>query len=125
MPALRRARNAASKPVPSSIMVVGSGMLDETIRPVVGIYKNVVLEFCGGAGKGQDYLGELRKTLDRLVSGAIDGRLLITGFAGLDGAKEAFRLLRPTKPDDARHLKILIMPSLAGDGILEPSEVHI
>jgi threonine dehydrogenase-like Zn-dependent dehydrogenase len=112
-----------SVPAYTRIMIVGSGMLDEAIRPVVGIYKNVVLEFCGGAGPGQDYLAELRHTLERLVSGSIDGRLLITGLAGFGGVNEAFRLLRPTKPDDARHLKILIMPGLAGDGILNPSAV--
>lgn len=42
-------------PAHSSIYVVGSGMVDETVRPAVGIYKNLSIQFCGGPGKDQDY----------------------------------------------------------------------
>ena len=103
------------------LMIVGSGMVDEAIRPVVGIYKNLTLEFCGGAGKGQNYHGELQKTLDRLVRGSINGKLLITGLTGLEGAAEAFRLLRPSRPDDTEHIKILIQPDLAVSEITAPT----
>ncbi len=93
------------------IMQIGSLMVDDTIRPVVGIYKDVVIEMCM-IYPPEEYA----KTLHRIANGAVDAAALITGEVGLAGVPAAFDALG--RPDE--HIKILVRPGLAVDRIQEP-----
>ena len=56
-------------------------MIDDPIRPIVGIYKNVTIEFCFGMGPdGDEY--PFAATFERLADGRIDASKLVTGYAG-------------------------------------------
>lgn len=108
-----------SVPHSTSILVSGSCMVDDTIRPVVGIYKNVRIDFCMGPDPvlGPTEQDEFFLTLDRLARGAIDAERLVTGWASLDAAAEAFALLRPGDPQSIEHFKILVRHDLEGHQI--------
>ena len=91
-------------------------MTDDVIRPIVGIYKNVTIEFCLGARPdGAPY--PFAETLDRIADGRIDATKVVTGFAGRSGVVEVFEHLRPVDPHDIEHMKILIRHDLDGPGI--------
>ncbi len=100
----------AGAPMFTRIVVVGTAMVEEPIRPVLGIYKNLTIEFCGGPGPGQDYRAELIETLSRLRDKRIDGRALVTGWCGLDGVPGLFEALRPGAAGSIEHLKVVVVP---------------
>lgn len=117
-------RLMAGAPMFTRIVVVGTSMVEEPIRPVLGIYKNLTLEFCGGPGPGQDYGAELVATLGRLRDGRIDGPSLVTGWCGLDGVPELFEVLRPGNPSALEHLKVLVLPQERHATIGDPDDLH-
>jgi threonine dehydrogenase-like Zn-dependent dehydrogenase len=113
-------------PKDTRITIVGSVMVDDTIRPVLGIYKNIKIEFWGGAEDpdlGTLEVDEYAETFRRIVDGRLDVRPLITGYAGYEGTGKVFDLLRPSDPTQIEHLKILIRPDLSGDRIYAPDTV--
>ena len=98
------------------VTVVGACMVDDPIRPIVGIYKNVTIEFCFGMGPdGDEY--PFAATFERLADGRIDASKLVTGYAGLEGVEEVFAHLRPGDYRDIDHMKILIRHDIDGPGI--------
>ena len=102
------------------ISVVGACMVDDPIRPIVGIYKNVTIEFCFGMGPdGDEY--PFAATFERLADGRIDASKLVTGYAGLEGVDEVFQHLRPGDYRDIDHMKILVRHDIDGPGIHAPS----
>ncbi len=102
------------------ITVVGACMVDDPIRPIVGIYKNVVIEFSFGMGPdGAEY--PFAATFERIADGRIDASRLITGHAGLEGVEEVFAHLRPGDYRDIEHMKILIRHDIEGPGIHPPA----
>jgi threonine dehydrogenase-like Zn-dependent dehydrogenase len=102
------------------ITVVGACMVDDPIRPIVGIYKNVTIEFSFGMGPdGDEYPFEA--TFQRIADGRIDASRLITGYAGLEGVEEVFAHLRPGNYRDIEHMKILIRHDIDGPGIHPPA----
>ena len=102
-------------PAFTRITVVGACMTDDTIKPIVGIYKNVTIEFSIGAGLETEY--QFANTFDHLATGRIDASKVITGWAGLEAVPEVFEQLRPGDPHDIEHVKILIRHDLEGPGI--------
>jgi threonine dehydrogenase-like Zn-dependent dehydrogenase len=98
-------------PRQTRILQIGGLMTDDVIRPVVGIYKDIVLEMCM-IYPHEEYA----ETLRRIADGRIDAASLITGEVGLDGVAGAIEMLH--HPDD--HIQILIRPELTGAGIHLP-----
>jgi threonine dehydrogenase-like Zn-dependent dehydrogenase len=91
----------AAAPRGSRIVVVGVCMERDTIRPMLGISKELNIQFV--LGYTQD---EFADTLRHLAEGAVDPAPLITGKVGLDGVAQAFDEL--ASPE--RHAKILVEP---------------
>jgi threonine dehydrogenase-like Zn-dependent dehydrogenase len=91
----------AASPRGTRIVVVGVCMEADTIHPMLGISKELNLQFV--LGYTQD---EFAATLGHIASGAIPVAPLITGTVGLDGVAGAFEAL--ASPD--RHAKILVRP---------------
>lgn len=85
------------------ITVVGVCMEPDTIRPMVGINKELSLQFVLGYTPE-----EFGRTLQNIASGALDVAPLITGEVGIAGVAEAFEAL--ANPD--AHAKILVEPAL-------------
>lgn len=85
------------------IVVAGVCMEPDTIHPLVGVTKELSLQFV----LGYDPM-EFRQTLDHIVSGAIDVALLITGEVGIADVPAAFETLG----DPELHAKILVEPAL-------------
>jgi threonine dehydrogenase-like Zn-dependent dehydrogenase len=85
------------------ILVVGVCMETDTIWPMLGINKELNIQFVLGYTPE-----EFRTTLDHIASGAIDVVPLITGEVGIAGVPDAFRML--ASPDV--HAKILVEPAL-------------
>jgi threonine dehydrogenase-like Zn-dependent dehydrogenase len=83
------------------ITVVGVCMEQDTIRPMIGITKELELRFC----LGYDPM-EFAGTLQSIASGETDVTPMITGSVGVDGVPDAFETL--SKPTD--HVKILVEP---------------
>ncbi len=107
-----------SAPKYTRIIIVGSAMRPETIRPVTGILKNVSLEFVGGPGRGEQTYEAFERTFDHLVTGRFDPSLIVTGYASLDAVHDVFAALRPTA-GTIDHVKILVRNELpAGTGIV-------
>ena len=84
------------------IVVVGVCMEPDTIHPMLGIVKELNLQFV--LGYTQD---EFAATLRHLADGEIPAAPLITGHVGLDGVAGAFEAL--ASPE--RHAKILVHPA--------------
>jgi threonine dehydrogenase-like Zn-dependent dehydrogenase len=108
-----------SVPHSTRILVSGSCMVDDTIRPVVGIYKNVRIDFCMGPDPdlGPTGADQFALTLDRLADGRIDAHKLVTGWASLEAAPKAFEALRPADSHSIEHFKILVRHDLTGTEI--------
>jgi 2-desacetyl-2-hydroxyethyl bacteriochlorophyllide A dehydrogenase len=87
----------------SRILVVGVCMEQDNIWPMVGIGKELNVQFA----LGYDPL-EFNRTLGMIADGQIDVAPLITGEVGIAGVPEAFRTL--AQPD--AHAKILVEPAL-------------
>jgi threonine dehydrogenase-like Zn-dependent dehydrogenase len=112
-------------PHSTRILVSGSCMVDDTIRPVVGIYKNIRIDFCMGPDVelGATPVNEFALTLQRLAEGRVDGRRLVTGYASLAASAKAFEALRPTDPHAIEHFKVLVRHDLTGDEIIAPERL--
>jgi threonine dehydrogenase-like Zn-dependent dehydrogenase len=91
----------AAAPRGSRIVVVGVCMEADTIHPMLGISKELNLQFV--LGYTQD---EFAATLRHIADGAIPVAPLITGHVGIDGVPQAFTDL--ASPE--RHAKILVHP---------------
>jgi len=91
----------AAAPRGSRIVVVGVCMEPDTIHPMLGISKELNLQFV--LGYTQD---EFAATLHHIADGAIPVAPLITGHVGIDGVAQAFVDL--ASPE--RHAKILVHP---------------
>ena len=87
----------------SRILVVGVCMEVDRIWPMLGINKELSIQFA----LGYDLL-EFRRTLEHIATRDIDVAPLITGEVGIAGVPDAFRTL--ASPD--AHAKILVEPAL-------------
>jgi threonine dehydrogenase-like Zn-dependent dehydrogenase len=83
------------------IVIVGVCMEHDQIRPLVGINKELNLQFVLGYTPE-----EFAQTLHHIAEGGIDLEPLITGKVGIDGVADAFRALA----DPEAHAKILVEP---------------
>jgi threonine dehydrogenase-like Zn-dependent dehydrogenase len=109
-------------PEHTRITVIGGCMTDDTISPLVGLYKNVVIEFSLGAGIDTDY--QFAQTFEHIVEGRLPAERLVTGYVGLEGVPEVFASLRPDRYADIDHMKILVRHDLDGPGIRPPDQVN-
>jgi threonine dehydrogenase-like Zn-dependent dehydrogenase len=91
----------AAAPRGSRIVVVGVCMEPDTIYPLLGISKELNLQFVLGYTPD-----EFAATLRHIADGAIPVAPLLTGRVGLDGVAGAFEAL--ASPD--HHAKILVEP---------------
>jgi threonine dehydrogenase-like Zn-dependent dehydrogenase len=92
----------AAAPRNARIVVVGVCMEDDTIRPMLGIGRELTIQFA----LGYDPM-EFTATLAAIADGQLDVAPLITGSVGIDGVAQAFRDLA----DPDAHAKILVEPS--------------
>lgn len=83
------------------VVVVGACMETDRIEPILGINKELSLQFVLGYTPE-----EFALTLAHLAAGKIDAALLVTAKVGVDGIPAAFDALQ--RPDD--HAKILAEP---------------
>ncbi|MGB2693840.1 MAG: zinc-binding dehydrogenase [Dehalococcoidia bacterium] len=90
-------------PAAARIMVVGACMEADTIWPMLGINKELTIQFSLGSRPD-----EFDRTLQLIASGELDVEPLITGEIGITGVPGAFEELR--NPD--AHAKILVQPAL-------------
>jgi threonine dehydrogenase-like Zn-dependent dehydrogenase len=88
-------------PVGSRVVVAGVCMEDDRIKPMLGINKELSIQFVLGYTPE-----EFASTLQHIAEGQIDVAPLITGRVGVDGVPGAFETL--AKPD--HHAKILVEP---------------
>ena len=91
----------AAAPKGSRIVVVGVCMEADTIYPMLGISKELQLQFVLGYTPE-----EFAATLGHIADGAIPAAPLITGKVGVEGVAGAFEAL--ASPE--RHAKILVEP---------------
>lgn len=68
---------------------------------------------------------EFRATLDRLADGRMDPRALVTGYVSLESAHLAFETLRPARPEDIEHVKVLVRHDMRLDGIVSPQDPYV
>jgi threonine dehydrogenase-like Zn-dependent dehydrogenase len=85
------------------VLVVGACMEKDTVRPLIGVGKELEVRFA----LGYDPF-EFADTLRAIAEGEIDVVPLITGSVGIDGVPQAFADL--ANPDE--HCKILVEPAL-------------
>jgi threonine dehydrogenase-like Zn-dependent dehydrogenase len=85
------------------VLVVGACMENDTVRPLIGVGKELEIRFA----LGYDPM-EFNGTLRAIAEGEIDVVPLITGHVGISGVPQAFDDLG--KPDE--HCKILVEPEL-------------
>jgi threonine dehydrogenase-like Zn-dependent dehydrogenase len=93
-----------SAPAMARVVVVGSCMQQDTIRPVLPQLKQLTVIFSFAYDPF-----EFADTLRAIAEGEIDVTPMITGTCGLDGVGDAFTALG--SPDD--HVKILVEPGAA------------
>jgi threonine dehydrogenase-like Zn-dependent dehydrogenase len=91
----------AAAPKGTRIVVVGVCMEPDTIHPLLGIVKELNLQFVLGYTPE-----EFAATLRHIAEGEIPTIPLITGRVGLDGVADAFEALGSPE----RHAKILVHP---------------
>lgn len=91
----------ASAPQAARIVVVGVCMEKDAIEPMIGINKELNLQFVLGYSRE-----EFVQTLHNIAEGAIPTDPLITGKVGIEGVAQAFADL--ASPE--RHAKILVEP---------------
>jgi threonine dehydrogenase-like Zn-dependent dehydrogenase len=99
-------------PSQTRVMVAGVCMQPDTIRPLLGIVKEVSLDFVYGYEAE-----EFADTLRAIAEGDVDVSAFVTGTVGFDGVTDAFATLE--RADD--HVKILIEP----DGPASPTPVEL
>jgi threonine dehydrogenase-like Zn-dependent dehydrogenase len=83
------------------VVVVGSCMQQDTVRPVLPQMKQLTIVFSFAYDPF-----EFADTLRAIAEGEIDVTPMITGVCGIDGVPEAFAALG--SPED--HVKILVEP---------------
>ena len=88
-------------PLGARIVVAGVCMEDDVIKPMLGINKELAVQFVLGYTPE-----EFASTLQAIAEGQIDVAPLVTGRVGVDGVPAAFDTL--AKPD--QHCKILVEP---------------
>jgi threonine dehydrogenase-like Zn-dependent dehydrogenase len=88
-------------PPQARIVVAGVCMERDTFRPMLGINKELNIQFVLGYTPD-----EFARTLRALAEGAIDVAPMITGRTGIDGVAEAFTTLG----NPEAHAKILVEP---------------
>ncbi|MEX0786168.1 MAG: zinc-binding dehydrogenase [Dehalococcoidia bacterium] len=99
--AMRAAPRSATRS--ARILVVGVCMEDDTIWPLMGINKELTIQFALGYTPD-----EFSRTLGYIADGTLDIAHLITDRVGIAGVPGAFEAL--ANPDD--HVKILVKPAL-------------
>ncbi|HUQ40154.1 MAG TPA: zinc-binding dehydrogenase [Acidimicrobiales bacterium] len=87
----------------SRILVVGVCMENDTVWPMMGINKELTIQFALGYDPG-----EFGQTLRSIAEGVIDVVPLITGEVGISGVPQSFADLA----DPEAHAKILVEPAL-------------
>ncbi len=92
-----------ASPPASRILVVGVCMESDTIWPMLGVTKELAIQFALGYSPD-----EFDRTLGLIASGEFDVAPLITGEVGIGGVPDAFETL--ANPD--AHAKILVRPAL-------------
>lgn len=93
----------AAAPQGARIAVAGVCMEPDIIQPLVGVNKELSIQFCLGYTPD-----EFSRTLQLIASGQLDVGPLITGEVGIAGVPGAFAAL--ANPDE--HAKILVEPAL-------------
>jgi threonine dehydrogenase-like Zn-dependent dehydrogenase len=88
-------------PVGARLVVAGVCMEDDIIKPIMGINKELCVQFVLGYTPD-----EFAQTLQEIAEGRIDVAPLVTGKVGVEGVAGAFDAL--AKPD--AHAKILVEP---------------
>ena len=88
-------------PVGSRVVVAGVCMEDDRIKPMLGINKELSIQFVLGYTP-EEFAG----TLQHIAEGRIDVAPLVTGRVGVEGVPGAFETL--ARPD--HHAKILVEP---------------
>ena len=88
-------------PPQARVLIAGVCMEPDTIRPLIGIVKEINLQFAFGYEPV-----EFAETLQAIAEGTIDVAPLITGAVGIDGVADAF----DTLADPEGHVKILVEP---------------
>jgi len=94
-------RMMTDAPRETRIVVAGVCMEDDRIRPMLGINKELSVQFVLGYRPD-----EFADTLGAIADGRIPVEPLVTGKVGVEGVAEAFRTL--ASPDE--HAKILVEP---------------
>ena len=91
-------------------------MVDDTIRPVVGIYKNIRIDFCMGPDPDLGPTGN-NEFEPRWAARRRPDRRPPPGdrLRALEAAAQAFEALRPADSHSIEHFKILVRPDLTGD----------
>ncbi len=89
-------------PLGARVVVAGVCMQDDVIKPMLGINKELSLQFVLGYAPD-----EFAQTLQLIADGEIDVAPLVTGRVGIDAVPGAFEAL--ATPD--AHAKILVEPS--------------
>ena len=92
----------ADAPRGTQILIVGVCMEPDRIRPMLGVVKELNLQFVFGYEPA-----EFAETLRRIAEGELDVEPLITGRVGIDGVPQAFSDLT----DPEVHAKILVTPA--------------
>ncbi len=91
----------ADAPRGAQVLVAGVCMEADTVRPMVGIMKELNVQFVLGYDPA-----EFATSLRRIAEGEVDVTPLITGRVGIDGIPQAFADLA----DPEAHAKILVTP---------------
>ncbi len=94
-------RTMLTAPKDSRILIVGVCMESDAIRPIIGISKELTIQFALGYDP-VEFGGALRS----IAEGEFNVEPLITGTVDVDGVPQAFRDLA----DPERHAKILVCP---------------
>jgi threonine dehydrogenase-like Zn-dependent dehydrogenase len=88
-------------PKDARILIVGACMQEDHMHPMLGIGKELSLQFVLGYSPI-----EFGNALTAIAEGKVDLSPLITGRVGIDGVPQAFKDLG----DPEQHAKILVMP---------------
>ena len=85
----------------SQIVVVGVCMVEDQIRPSIGVEKQLRIQFALGYRPE-----EFAEAFEAIADGRLDVGPLVTGTVSLDGVADAFRTLA----DPQEHAKIVVLP---------------
>ena len=102
----------AGAPLYTRVVVVGVCMEPDSIRPSLGINKEIDLRFVFGYTPA-----EFREALHLLADGDVDPTPMLTGTVGLDGVADAFDVLSGAagaRGAAAGHAKVVVEPRSTG-----------